>query len=130
MKRVTVIGRDHPGLLADISELLANAGLDIRDVVAQQAAEDCFLTLLLSDHDLGLRVLTEAGYKTVSEEVVLIRIEDKPGALAQVARVLADNDIGLRVISMVHEGEDHNAVAISSSNNDGVRALFRDQLVH
>lgn len=131
MKRVTVISRDYPGLLADISELLAGKGLDIRDLVAQQPDGDhCFLTLLLSDYDLGLKTLTEAGYKTVSEEVVLIRIADRPGELARVARTLADNNIGLRAVSMVHEGEDHNAVAVSSDDNDGVRKLFRKQLVH
>lgn len=130
MKWITVIAENTPGLLAEVSELLAEKGLDLRDLVAETSGRDCFLTLLLSDYDMGLRVLTEAGYKTVSEEVVLIHIEDKPGALARVARVLADNNIDLRAISMVHEGEDKNAVAISSSNNQEVRRLFREQLVY
>lgn len=128
IKRITVIGEDRPGTLAEVTELLSSYQLDIRDIATNKVGEDAFLTLQVSDYDLGLNVLLAAGFNAIPEESVLVRIEDKPGALAGVARRLADEGIDIRGISMVHQQGNHSAVAISSDDDQRVRELFVDQL--
>lgn len=129
MKQITVVGRDRPGVLAELAELLLAEGLDIRDVESQIVGEDLFLKLVLSDYDRGLAVLAAAGYQAIPRENVLLRIEDEPGALARLARRLADAGIDIRGISLVHQSGQHCAVAISSSDDARVREIFNHLLI-
>ena len=128
MKRITIVGDDRPGTLAEVTELLSDSGLDIRDISTKAVGDDVFLTLQVFDYDLGLNVLMENGFNAISEESVLIRIEDRPGALAAIARTLAEEGIDIRGISLVHQNASHNAVAISSDNDQRVREIFKDHL--
>ena len=128
IKRITVIGDDRPGTLAEVTELLSGMDIDIRDISTKIVADDAFLTLVVSDYDRSLNALISAGFNAIAEESVLIRIEDQPGALAAIARQLADQGIDIRGISMVHQRGKHSAVAISSDNDARVRELFADQL--
>ena len=128
VKRITVIGDDRPGTLAEVTEILGQSGIDIRDISANTMGDDAFLTLQVTEYDRALNVLMAAGFNAISEESVVIRIEDKPGALAAIARRLADEDIDIRGISMLHQNGNHSAVAISSNDDGRVRSLFADQL--
>ena len=128
LKRITVVGDDRPGTLAEVTEVLSSMDIDIRDITTRVVGEDAFLTLIVSDYDRSLSALISAGFNAIAEESVLVRIEDQPGALAAIARRLADEGIDIRGISMVHQRAEHSAIAISSDNDARVRQLFADQL--
>lgn len=129
MKHITVISEDRPGVLAEVTELLNSQGVDIRGLDSQLAGSQLFLKLHLSDPDLGLSLLNSAGFQVVSEQSVLVCIEDKPGALARIARRLADHQIELRGISLVHQEQGFWSVAVSSDDDQRVREVLQDILV-
>lgn len=128
IKRITVIGDDRPGTLADVTEVLSGMDIDIRDISTRIVGDDAFLTLVVSEYDRSLNALIAAGFNAIAEESVLVRIEDQPGALASIARKLADVGVDIRGISVVHQRANHSAVAISSDNDARVRELFADKL--
>ena len=128
IKRITVIGDDRPGTLADVTEVLSGMDIDIRDISTRIVGDDAFLTLVVSEYDRSLNALIAAGFNAIAEESVLVRIEDQPGAQASIARKLADVGVDIRCISVVHQRANHSAVAISSDNDARVRELFADKL--
>ena len=128
IKRITVICDDRPGTLADVTEVLSAMDIDIRDISTRTVGDDAFLTLVVSEYDRSLNTLIAAGFNAIAEESVLVRIEDQPGALASIARQLADEGVDIRGISVVHQRTNHSAVAISSDNDARVRELFEDKL--
>lgn len=130
IKRMTVVSQDRPGLLAEVTGLLAEADIDIRDLDSHVEGGQQFLKLVCSDYDRGLAVLTAADFAVIAEETVLIRVQDRPGALARIARRLAEESVAVRGISLIQQGEGYGVVAISSDDDARVRELFAEVLVN
>ena len=130
MQRLTIIAHNTQGLFADIAELLANNKIDINSVDSQISDQDVYIHMMVSDYDLSLRLLTQAGYNVASDESVLLRVKDAPGALAKLSRRISDHGIDTRSMSMLHQNQVHSIVAISTDNNTEVLRLFSDIAVY
>ena len=42
--------------------------------------------MLVDDYDMALKVHSDTDFNALTEEVFLVKLEDKPGALGQIAR--------------------------------------------
>jgi hypothetical protein len=124
LQRITVVVHNRPGLLAEITELLASKGLSITSIVAESHGADGVLHMGVERVDEALAVLTAAGYHAVSEDVLLARIEDRPGALAQLSRRLMEAQLDIRGLNMVQRNDGWAVVAISTSDNARARGLL------
>ncbi len=129
MQRLTIIAKNRPGLLADVMTLLASNDLNVRDVVAEGHSEEGIVHLAVDQLDPALELLTEAGYTTVTDDVLLARIEDFPGSLALLSRRLADANIDVRALSMIQRKEGSAIVAISTNDNARVAEVLGRDLI-
>lgn len=127
MQRITVVVHNRPGLLAEITELLASKGLSITSIVAQSHGADGVLHLGAQRVDEALAVLTAAGYHAVTEDVLLARVEDRPGALAQLSRRLMEAQLDIRGLNMVQRNDGWAVVAIATSDNARARGVLEGQ---
>lgn len=127
MQRITVVVHDRPGLLAEITELLASKGLSISSIVADSYGADGVVHLDLERADEALAVLTSAGYHAVTEDVLLARIEDRPGALAQLSRRLMEAQLDIRGLNMVQRNDGWAVVAIATNDNARARGVLTGQ---
>lgn len=127
MQRITVVVHNRPGLLAEITELLASKGLSITSIVAQSHGADGVLHLGAQHVDEALAVLTAAGYHAVTEDVLLARVEDRPGALAQLSRRLMEAQLDIRGLNMVQRNDGWAVVAIATSDNARARGVLEGQ---
>jgi hypothetical protein len=82
------------------------------------------------DHyNRALHALRDAGWYAVTEDAFVIRVKDKPGALARVAKRFKDAGIHVRSIRIIqHEGE-WGMVAVSAEPIEEARALVKDKLL-
>ena len=85
MKRILVVARNEVGVLADITRALADEGINIETISAEALQEKGVITLTTNAYDNALRALTNAGFKTLSDDSLVLRLADEPGALAKVA---------------------------------------------
>jgi len=95
---VTVINKI--GVLAEVSRILADHGLTI-DGISGYSKEDNTAVLLLVVDDIlrAGEALSKAGYKAIKEnEVVLLDIDNKPGALKNLTAKLAIHDIDIKYL--------------------------------
>jgi hypothetical protein len=105
MKDLKVTLENRPGTLADLSEALGDAGVNIegicgfaREVKGSEDRE--FVThvahILVDDATNAKRALKAAGIKIEEErEAVVIDMKDRPSELAAVARRMADSGVNI-----------------------------------
>ncbi len=129
MQRITVVVQNRPGLLAEITEMLAVKGLSISSIVADSVGTQGVLHLEVEQADEALAALTSAGYNAVSEDVLLARIEDLPGALAQLSRRLMEAQLDIRGLNMVQRNDGWAVVAIATNDNARARGVLAGQML-
>ncbi|MDH5631581.1 MAG: ACT domain-containing protein [Gammaproteobacteria bacterium] len=130
MKQITLIYDNHPGLLAEITEELGQQGINIETLDAESFKDTAVTILTVDRYDEALDILSsKPGLQAITEEAILIRLEDRPGALAKVARKFSDAGINLRSIRIIKRDADDTVVAISAERTDEALELVRDQLI-
>lgn len=130
MNVLTILERDRPGLLAEITTLLERADVDVRDISGTTKGRYAVINLYARPARRAHRVLADAGHAVFTADHLLVRIEDRPGALAGLSRLLANEQVDIRSIHLVGADADHRIVALDTA--DPVRAgeVLRDLLVH
>lgn len=129
MKFITIIHEDRTGLIAELTELLEKADINIDRIQALSDDKKAEIRITTSDYTKTLVVLNSAGYKAIPMENILVRVEDRPGALARISRRLSDNAIDIRGITMVQQFEGYTVVTITTDNDDRAREVLSDILV-
>jgi hypothetical protein len=129
MKLLTVLVPNQPGQLAKISEALALKGINIEDFDVESHGKDGLISLTVDKYDAALRALRDAGYKAVTQDTLLIRLDDKPGALAKVAVRLKDAGIDLRSMHIVRRTENVSIASLVTDNNKRAGEVLQDVLI-
>lgn len=88
---------DQPGELARVGDVLGAVGANIAGLCAvTSGGGQAEVHVLVQDPTPAFEALEGAGIKIASEqEVIVLNIEDRPGALGEVARKLADAKVNL-----------------------------------
>ena len=130
MKQITIVTPVQAGLMAEISDQLGKAGINIETLEAFVVRDWDIVQLTVSDYDRALRVLRDAGYDAITEDAVVINVKDQPGALAKVMRRLNEAGVDMRSMRILHRQAGEAMVAISMNRNDEAMRLIDDLLVN
>ena len=101
----------RPGTLAALTRSLADAGVNITALSAPEASGRGKIRLLVNDPGRAKRALRKANYRANEEPAFVVRLRNKPGALARVAARLAKERINVRSIYATTAGRG-SAVAV------------------
>ena len=123
MNRIIIVAKNEVGVLADISQALADKGINIETISAEGLAEQGVITLTADAHDDALRVLMDAGYKAVSDDSLILRLPDEPGALAKVAGRFKEAGVNIQSLHIVERQGDHTIVALAAEDRAQAEAL-------
>ena len=129
MKQITIVAEGDPGLLARISEILAARGINIETLDAETVHDQGIVILTVDRYDEALAALRDAGVPAVSEDAIIIRIPDEPGALAKISRRFHDAEIRLRSVRIIRRREGYGLVALSTERTEKALDLVRDVLI-
>ena len=129
MKQITVVGESDPGLLARVSETLAARGINIETLDAQTVEDHGVVILTVDRYDEALAALRDADVPAVSEDAIMIRIADEPGALAKISKRFHDAEIRLRSVRIIRRGSGSGLVALSTERSEQALDLVRDVLI-
>lgn len=96
---LAVTVEDHPGVLAGLGEAAGAAGVNLLGVSGVGGGPGSVVHLLVDDADAARAALAAAGFDQVeTREVVLVDIEDRPGALGELARRIADAGVNVDLV--------------------------------
>jgi hypothetical protein len=117
---LAVTVEDKPGELASLGEATGRAGINI-DGVCCFSSEGRFVVHLLVDDAAGTRRAVEnAGYTSIEErEVVIVGLEDRPGALGETARKVADAGVNIELAYLAT----NTRLVVGAADLDKVRAV-------
>jgi hypothetical protein len=113
---------NRPGALGSLCSTLGKAGVNISAVLAPQVKGRGKVRLLVDNRDKAKEALTAAKIRFVEEEVIAIDLDNRPGALGEVAEKLAQAKINVKyAYATASEGSAKATVLLSVL--DGDRAL-------
>lgn len=129
MKQIVIVCKTREGLVAEIAETMAERGINIESIDAEESGNIDVVTLTVDKYDEALQALLDIGINAVTEDVVLLRMPDKPGALATVAKRFKDHKIHLRSIRLIHRSRGEAIVAVSMDRTDEAMKLVREFMI-
>ncbi len=129
MKQITIVAESSAGLLTRVSEILAERGINIETLDAETVQEHGIVILTVDRYDEALVALRDAGIPAVSEDAILIRITDAPGALARIARRFHDAGIPLRSVPFIRRNAGSGLVSLYTVRTELAVDLVRVVLI-
>jgi hypothetical protein len=129
MKQIVIVTQNRAGLLADISEALAAREINIETIDAEEVHDLAVVELTVDRYDEALQSLRDAGFEAVTEDALLIRLRDEPGALAKVARRFKEANIDLRSVRIIRRQRGSTLVALATERTEEAKALVKEYLV-
>jgi hypothetical protein len=129
MKALTIIREDHPGLLVEVTTLLEKEGIEVIDFSAQAVGNTAVISLTVDPYQETFRLLSDAGYRVVANEHLLVRLDKHAGALAELSRRLAEARVDVRSMHIVNKDEDAGIVAVETTKLEAAREVLKDLLV-
>jgi len=129
VKVLTIIEENHPGLLAEVTSLLDREGIGVQDFTGSTVGDTAVITLTVGPYKKAFRLLSDAGYRVVASEHLLVRLERHPGALAELSRRLAEANVDVRGMHIVNKDAEAGIVALETADHEKAREILREFLV-
>ncbi len=106
--QISVFVENKPGKLDRVTGIIAAAGINIRSVTISDSGGFGVVKLVVDKPAAAGRVLREKGLAAAEQEVVAVRIPDRPGSLHRVLELLARHSVNIRDASgfVVDRGEE------------------------
>jgi hypothetical protein len=98
-KELAVTVKNEIGVLADMSRILADHGVNIEAVKGYAEGDEATIILMTDDNLRAKEALQKERYKSIEEsEVVIVDLENKPGALKNITNRLAGEGVDIKHI--------------------------------
>jgi hypothetical protein len=95
---------DGRGMLAQLAQALGDARVNIEAILAVTREGEGIVRFVAVDATAAGRALDAAGFRYTRREVLLVRVLDQPGALGEVALVMATAGINIDTVYVTTRG--------------------------
>ena len=118
MQDLTVNLADEPGTLAQLGEVLGNAGINIEGVVGKSEGGESHVHVLVADAAMVREQLAQAGVECGAErDVEVVSLVDQPGELGRHLRKVADAGVNVDLVYLATS----TRLVLGSSDMEGLR---------
>jgi len=113
------------GMLAKISGLIADAGINLVAVCGYTIDNRGFVVIVTEDNAKAKKILKGKNFDVREEEVILVTLDNKPGALKDVTEKIAKVGVDLTLVygSVVPKGKESRIVLVSEDNATALAAI-------
>ena len=94
-KQLSVFIENKPGRLSTICTILAEANINIYAMSVHDTVDHAIVRLIVDNPNKALIILEEEGVYIITQDVVVIEIDNKPGIISQIAKKLFRADINI-----------------------------------
>jgi len=101
MKELLILAKDRIGLLADLSAALGLADINVESISADTMGDKAVIHLVVSDDKRGKEILEKKGFIVMSSDAIVVKVIDRPGELAKVAKILADAKVNVKNVQLL-----------------------------
>ncbi|MGN1362520.1 MAG: ACT domain-containing protein [Methanobrevibacter sp.] len=115
LKQLSIFLTNNKGKLYKVLNLLAENDINIRALSLADTSEFGILRLIVDNPSKGQKVLEENNYTFKISPTIGVELNDVPGGLSAILKVLYDNDINLDYLyAFTHEKTDNAIVLLST----------------
>ncbi len=116
VKQLSIFMENKSGRIAEITRVLACAGIDIRALSIADTTDFGILRLIVNQPEKAEQVCKKAGLMTALTDVLAIRIEDRPGSFSDAMQYLACAGVSIEYMyAFLTPGNDKYACIIVSA---------------
>jgi len=94
-KQLSVFLPNRPGVLANLSSILAEAHINILAMSVHDTVDNAVVRLVLDNPTKALLLLEQEEMYIMEQDVVLLSVDNQPGILARIAQKLGRADINI-----------------------------------
>lgn len=94
--QLSVIVENKRGALAELCTKLAEKAVNIAGLMAPDQPGLAPIRVVVNHVDAAKKVFDQLGLKYSEDQVIDVRVSDKPGALGKITRKLSDHGIDIR----------------------------------
>jgi len=125
LEQVSVFVENKPGALSEITTSLADAGIDLKAFTVADKSEFGVLRFLADSPKAALALLKRNGWVASMTPVVAVKMADKPGSLAKVLKLFADNGVQVEYLyAFVAQEEGRAYVVLRVEDPSGAAKLL------
>lgn len=129
MKQIVIVSEDRPAVVAEIADAMAAAGVNIEFLDAEVVGSSKIVVLTVDHYDDALKALAQTSLQAISEDAIVIQLQDRPGELARATQRLRESQIDVRSIRIIRREGGTGIVAVATDKNDAARKVLADVLV-
>ncbi|MDD5023030.1 MAG: hypothetical protein PHU63_02575 [Candidatus ainarchaeum sp.] len=129
MKNITVVSEDRIGLLSDITYILGKSKINIEGVDVVIIGGKAIINLTIKDAEKATQALTLNGYKVMESNVLILKLEDKPGELARVTKLLSDSEVDIQNVHILSKDKKQTIIALVVDKGKKAKSLLQEYLV-
>jgi len=111
------------GELARVAEALEKDGVNIRTISTEPHAG--VVRIVTSDPEKSRRSFSRSGMEFSERNLLVAKLEDRPGELARVSRTLAKEGVNIDAAYMLDKDSKHVHVALAVSDEDKARRVLK-----
>lgn len=98
VKQISVFLENKKGRLASLTQALAQGGVDLITLSIADTTQFGILRCIVNKPDLAADIIRQNGFTVNITRVLAVEVEDKPGGMAAVLKILKDGDIGVEYL--------------------------------
>ena len=128
-RQLMVRGDNEIGMLAQITRVISKSEINLVALCAYSIGSNVAVMFVTDDNNEAKRLLSAKGYDIQEEEVILLSLDNQPGALQRVTDKIAEAGIDLTLVyGSVDESAAVNRSVVISSNNLEVMMIIKTEL--
>ena len=98
IRQLSVFIENKKGSLHEITDVLANAGIDLRSMCVADTTNFGIVRIISTEPERALEVLTKEGHAANVREVVAMAVPDVPGGLAKALNLLETSGVNIEYL--------------------------------
>ena len=116
--QISVFLENRIGQLAEITKLLAEAGVDLRALSIAETSDYGLARMIVDDSQKASSILLQHGDILSMTPVWAVEVPDRPGGLAEVLGVLADASVDVEYMYSLFTHREGNAYMVMRVSDD------------
>lgn len=126
VKQLSVMVENKPGALAEVCTKLAEKAVNILGLMVPEQAGLAPIRLVVNGVEAAKKIFDGMGVKYSEEEVMSVRLSDRPGALGKLTRKLSDHNIDVKyAYGSILKGAGEAIVILAVSDVNGAEKVVK-----
>jgi hypothetical protein len=123
VEQISIFLENKSGRLAEVTDTLGKAGVNIRALSLADTADFGILRLIVNDTDKAKQAMKESGFTVAKTDVVALEVTDKPGGLSMILATLDAAKINVEYMYAFVQHSGANAIIIFRFDDPDKAAL-------